>query len=146
MKARWFALFAMVGLLAIAVQPSMAAPAGPGSGTGTGICPNPNAPDADGDGIPNGLDPDYVRPRNGSGTQQGPNSGVGFLLKYRWGWMLGNPFTVGAIAVPMGYGPGDGTGNGGDGPGDGTGYGPGGFGDGTCDGTGSHGYMRGPRN
>ena len=30
---------------------------------------NDLAPDADGDGIPNGLDPDYVRPEDGSGQQ-----------------------------------------------------------------------------
>jgi len=29
---------------------------------------NDNAPDADGDGIPNGQDPDYVRPLNGKGS------------------------------------------------------------------------------
>jgi len=36
---------------------------------GDGI--NDNAPDADGDGIPNGMDPDYVRPMDGSGSQRG---------------------------------------------------------------------------
>jgi hypothetical protein len=61
--------------------------AGNGNGPGTGICPNPDcpnpdcpnpdcpdpdcpgncdAPDDDGDGIPNGQDPDYVPPRDGS--------------------------------------------------------------------------------
>lgn len=30
---------------------------------------NDNAPDADGDGIPNGLDDDYVRPYDGTGSQ-----------------------------------------------------------------------------
>lgn len=144
MKARWFALLAMVALLAIAAQPTMAAPTGPGYGGGTGICPNPNAPDADGDGIPNGQDPDYVRP-GGAVGQRGSNNPLSLLLQYKWRWMVGNPFTFGAIALPAGYGPGDGTGNGGDGPQDGTGYGPGPNGDGTCDGTGGHGYMRGPR-
>jgi len=36
-----------------------------GGGDCDGI--NENAPDADGDGIPNGQDPDYVRPQDGSG-------------------------------------------------------------------------------
>ncbi|MCF8383824.1 MAG: hypothetical protein K9G39_09610 [Chlorobium sp.] len=37
-----------------------------GGGDCDGI--NENAPDADGDGIPNGQDPDYVRPLDGSGN------------------------------------------------------------------------------
>ena len=32
---------------------------------------NDNAPDADGDGIPNGQDPDYVRPENAPGQMRG---------------------------------------------------------------------------
>jgi len=32
---------------------------------------NDNAPDADGDGIPNGQDPDYVRPGSGRGATRG---------------------------------------------------------------------------
>ena len=32
---------------------------------------NDLAPDHDGDGIPNGLDPDYVRPEDGTGTVSG---------------------------------------------------------------------------
>ena len=32
---------------------------------------NDNAPDADGDGIPNGQDPDYTRPQDGSGQRHG---------------------------------------------------------------------------
>ncbi len=47
-----------------------------GFGQGTGVCRfvdedgdgfNDLAPDDDGDGIPNGLDPDYVRPMDGEG-------------------------------------------------------------------------------
>jgi hypothetical protein len=44
---------------------------------GDGVCDNcpggtnPDAPDADGDGIPNGQDPDYVPPQDGSGQQRG---------------------------------------------------------------------------
>ncbi|MHB9031240.1 MAG: hypothetical protein ACYC9O_20930, partial [Candidatus Latescibacterota bacterium] len=30
-----------------------------------------NAPDHDGDGIPNGQDPDWTRPQDGSGSQNG---------------------------------------------------------------------------
>ena len=93
---------------------------------------NDLAPDADGDGIPNGLDPDYVPPADGSGAGFGPGEGDctrtgtenpdGFMyrLKAMWQSMSGSAY---------GYGPGDGTGNGGTGPGDGTGFGPG---DGTC--------------
>lgn len=93
---------------------------------------NDLAPDVDGDGIPNGLDPDYVPPADGSGAGFGPGEGdcdatgaqnpAGFLyrLKAMWQTMAGGA---------GGYGPGDGTGNGGTGPGDGTGFGPG---DGVC--------------
>jgi len=38
---------------------------------------NDNAPDADGDGIPNGQDPDYVKPQDGSGAGQGQGKGQG---------------------------------------------------------------------
>ncbi len=46
---------------------------------GIGDCDgiNENAPDADGDGIPNGQDPDYVRPLDGSGSGAGSVSGTG---------------------------------------------------------------------
>lgn len=75
--------------------------------------------DDDGDGIPNGLDPDYVRPKDGTGHQFGKLNGRGY-----------------------GYGPGYGWGNQGIGPRDGSGYGPG---TGTCDGTGPKGKGRGGR-
>ena len=75
--------------------------------------------DDDGDGIPNGQDPDYVKPMDGSGRQFGKMNG-GATMNGK-----GN-----------GYGPGNGTGNQGIGPRDGSGYGPG---TGTCDGTGPKG-------
>jgi hypothetical protein len=46
-----------------------------GAGDCDGI--NENAPDADGDGIPNGQDPDYVRPLDGSGRSSGVTSVTG---------------------------------------------------------------------
>lgn len=76
--------------------------------------------DDDGDGIPNGLDPDYVKPKDGTGHQFGKLNG-GAMMMNRKGY---------------GYGPGNGTGNHGIGPRDGTGFGPG---TGTCDGTGPKG-------
>jgi len=36
---------------------------------------NDNALDADGDGIPNGQDPDYVKPQDGSGAKKGSRAG-----------------------------------------------------------------------
>lgn len=46
---------------------------------GDGI--NDNAPDADGDGIPNGQDPDYIAPQDGTGYRNGattaPGTGTG---------------------------------------------------------------------
>ncbi len=90
---------------------------------GDGICDNFQTGygfDNDGDGIPNGQDPDYVKPMDGSGK------------KFMHGNMSKNNVGKGA------FGPGDGTGNSGIGPKDGTGYGSG-FGTGTCDGTGPKG-------
>ena len=43
---------------------------------------NDNAPDDDGDGIPNGQDPDYVKPNDGTATGKGNgkgNAGTGFV-------------------------------------------------------------------
>ena len=108
-----------------------------GSGNEHGVCQfidedgdgfNDLAPDDDGDGIPNGLDPDYVRPEEGTGNQ------------YRWGFLFdvfGHRF--GAMALPGNdgnnmFGPGDETGHG-MGPADGTGFGPG-TGGNPCDGAG----------
>jgi hypothetical protein len=82
---------------------------------GDGI--NDNAIDSDGDGIPNGQDPDYVKPKDGTGQKYQYGKGKGENKK-------GNM-----------WGPNDGTGNSGIGPKDGTGYGPGGS-TGNCDGNG----------
>ena len=84
---------------------------------GDGI--NDYAIDSDNDGVPNCLDPDFVRPMDGSGRKlmkgSAAKKGIG------------------------GYGPGNGTGNQGVGPKDGTGYGPG---TGVCDGTGPKGNAK----
>lgn len=87
---------------------------------GDGI--NDNAIDSDGDGIPNGQDPDFVKPQDGTGRKMmnGKNAKVG---------------------KGSGYGPGDGTGKSGIGPRDGTGYGPG-TKTGNCDGTGPKGNVK----
>lgn len=112
-----------------------------GPGQGNGVCQfidedgdgfNDLAPDADGDGIPNGLDEDFVKPEDGTGSM------------FRWGQgglqMLKN---FGESADQFmnltgnRYGLGDGTGSG-TGPADGTGFGPGtGSGSGDCTGDGS---------
>jgi hypothetical protein len=119
---------------------------------GDGI--NDNAIDSDGDGIPNGQDPDYVRPQNGTGQKianqfkckfayqnQGMISNL-FNYKFHHGYMNGNGQLTNKqtdiIKNKSGnaWGPGDGTGNNHIGPYDGTGYGSG---SGDCDGTGPHG-------
>jgi hypothetical protein len=69
--------------------------------------------DDDGDGIPNGQDPDYVKPADGSGHKFGKTNGGAMM-----------------------NGKGNGNGNRGIGPCDGTGSGSG---TGTCDGTGPKG-------
>lgn len=114
---------------------------GPGNGEGNGVCQfvdedgdgfNDLAPDADGDGIPNGLDPDYVKPEDGTGMMNRWAHQYGKLFRHYFGE---------EVVAGMGgnhYGPGDGTGTG-VGPGDGTGFGPGpgtGSGDSPGDGTG----------
>jgi hypothetical protein len=88
---------------------------------------NDLAPDADGDGIPNGLDPDYTPPLDGTGYRLGAGNGNGGCDED--GFMYREGFQWKHTKDTSGYGPGDGTGNGGTGPGDGTGFGPG---DGTC--------------
>uniref|UniRef100_A0A832I698 Uncharacterized protein n=1 Tax=Eiseniibacteriota bacterium TaxID=2212470 RepID=A0A832I698_UNCEI len=137
-------LLILAALTAAANTTALAGADGAGPGNpAAGTCINPLAPDDDGDGIPNGLDTDYVRPRDGTGRQLGRH--VASRVPLRWMWMRTGPF--GGLALPGltgGYrwGPGDGTGSG-VGPRDGSGYGPGPFGDGTgdCDGTGPHGRL-----
>ena len=112
-----------------------------GPGNGNGVCEfidedgdgfNDLAPDADGDGIPNGMDPDYVRPEDGSGNQYGWG---------RYAKMMSQLFGEGRMAQGEAeggnhFGPGEGTGLG-DGP-----FGPGG-GDGDGDGDGDRAQRRG---
>lgn len=139
MKTPMIFLFAtlLVGFLAFGAN---AQDFGPGSGDGNGVCRfidengdgfNDLAPDADGDGIPNGLDPDYVKPEDGTG------------LMHRWAHKYGELFRryfgedAMAAMNSYQYGPADGTGTG-VGPGDGSGFGPGtGAGDCPGDGDGS---------
>ena len=82
---------------------------------------NDLAPDADGDGIPNGVDPDYAPPMDGTGYRLNADTGCGddgFMYRENLRWKH--------RTVSAGFGPGDGTGYGrGNGPADGTGYGPG---------------------
>ena len=132
------------GLGALQVDPAVAQ-TGNGHGVGgfldeDGDGFNDLAPDADGDGIPNGLDPDYVRPEDGSGNAwkhgDGEAQGEGFWFKLRQQFKGagGNRGGDRSGGGGNGYGAGDGTGNGGVGPQDGTGNGPG---TGDCDGSGS---------
>ena len=105
---------------------------GPRNGEGNGVCQfidedgdgfNDLAPDADGDGIPNGLDPDYVKPEDGSGLMN--------RYAHQYGELFRRYFGEDVVAGEDGlhYGPGDGTGasgmmgDGGDGFGPGTGSG-----------------------
>lgn len=75
----WLLLIALTMTLAISVaqagdtDPQTPAPIqhGPRFVDENGDGFNDLAPDHDGDGIPNGQDPDYTRPQDGSGTQQG---------------------------------------------------------------------------
>ncbi len=113
----------------------------PGHGVGNGVCQfidedgdgfNDLAPDADGDGIPNGLDPDFVKPEDGDGLMN--------RYAHKYGELFRRYFGEDVVAGTGGlhYGPGDGTGMSGMmGTGDGTGFGPGiGSGDSPGDGTG----------
>ena len=123
-------LIAMISLLAASASAQDTDPVTDpthGSGNGHGICQfidengdgfNDLAPDADGDGIPNGLDPDYVRPQDGTGNQ------------YKWGFLFdvfGQGFGALTLQSNEGgniFGPVEGGGHG-IGPADGTGFGPG---------------------
>ncbi len=80
-----------------------------------------------------------VPPRDGTGQQLGRRMGVrSTLATVKLVWRYALPIQL----TGAGWGPGDGTGFGGDGPLDGTGYGPGGGeGIGLCDGTGPNGTI-----
>ncbi len=161
--ARWTLVSLMaVGLVALfAASPALAQGNGFGHGVGGFVDENGDgfndlAPDADGDGIPNGLDPDYQPPQDGTGAQFGHRAnGASMATDGYAAWfryllaprcvLAGDPFafgmTLNGAGRGHGWGPGDGTGFGGDGPHDGTGFGPGGT-------TGNHGGMNldGPEN
>ncbi len=117
---------------------------------GDGI--NDNAIDSDGDGIPNGQDPDYVKPQDGTGqkfmhkNQNKLLNSNKFMYKNQYKFSGSNQGTANQLKNKFGHtwGPGDGTGNGQIGPQDGTGYGSG-SGSGNCDGTGPNGKKRGGR-
>ena len=72
---------------------------------------NDLAPDADGDGIPNGLDPDYVRPEGGVGNQhQHSWSGTLFNRMFGLAQMYQNEQMHGPQSGPgvnSGFGPGE---------------------------------------
>jgi len=108
---------------------------------------NDNAPDHDGDGIPNGLDPDWVKSaQDGTGYQKGKlgeNKGEGMAQTktmtkaqkfYRLQAFNGSLFQHRMGSFGTGNGPGDGVCNGTGGNGSGTG---------VCDGTGPHGKQNG---
>ncbi len=86
---------------------------------------NDLAPDADGDGIPNGVDPDYAPPMDGTGNRLGADTGIsgedGFAYRhlYKWRHLLGDGQFGTGDGPGFGFGPGEGRG-GGFGPGDGT--------------------------
>lgn len=135
-------VIALLSLLGTAVFAQDADPVEPGQGHGNGVCQfidedgdgfNDLAPDADGDGIPNGLDPDYVRPEDGTGSQNRLQNQMGFLFD-----VFGRGFGGIALQRPVDgghmFGPGDGSGTS-FGPMDGTGFGPG-TGDNPGDGVG----------
>ncbi len=132
----------LTALLAVGAN---AQDSGPDSNNGNAVCRfidedgdgfNDLAPDADGDGIPNGLDPDYVKPRDGTGLMNRWAHKYSELFSKYFGQDVMSAMSgMGAY----GYGPGDGSGTG-TGPGDGFGFGPGtGAGDspGNGDGSGS---------
>lgn len=136
-------LTALLSLMASSVLAQDTDPVRPGGGgDGNGLCPyidedgdgfNDLAPDHDGDGIPNGLDPDYVRPEDGTGEQHKYKYQLGLLFD-----VFGRGFGAIALQNPESghmFGPGDGTGTS-FGPTDGTGFGPG-AGDNPGDGVGS---------
>lgn len=124
----------LIGLLAVSANAQDTF----GPGQGHGVCQfidedgdgfNDLAPDADGDGIPNGLDEDFVKPADGTGSMIRWGQG-GELMFKAFGDAAGQYMKMNGNR----YGLGDGTGTG-EGPADGTGFGPG-TGDCTGDGSG----------
>jgi hypothetical protein len=113
-----FHLFAAIAL-ALAIAATTAQAAGPNA---PGTCPNPSMADADGDGIPNGIDTDYVRPQDGTGSQYRRGAGpLGGQNGYAWQWREAfSGQNVRTMARACGFGPGTGTG--------------------VCDGTGPKGF------
>ncbi len=113
MKTRLFTMLAVLALTLVAAATTAQARSwDPGQGT----CPSPWMQDADGDGIPNGQDPDYVRPLDGTGNQYKRGArptAAGSTWSWQWQW---RDLFNGAF----GFGPGTGTGD--------------------CDGTGPHGF------
>ncbi|MBC8423085.1 hypothetical protein H8E07_03085 [bacterium] len=125
---RTFYLLAILAAMILIAAAANAQGFGPGEGQGEGVCNfidedgdgfNDLAPDADGDGIPNGLDPDYVRPGDGTGNQFGADHETGLFCRSFGEDAMGIMHRFG-----FSYGPGDGTGDGAC-PGDGSGFGPG---------------------
>jgi len=120
MKFRIFTLLAAIAL-ALTFSATAVQAAGPGDGT----CPNPYFNDSDGDGIPNGLDPDYTPPADGTGFQYQRRGGAGVVSQvqtrstYQWRemWTREN---LRLLIGTFGFGPGTGTG--------------------VCDGTGPKGF------
>lgn len=53
---------------------------------GDGICDLGKGRDADGDGIPNGQDPDWKRPQDGTGYKSGAGQGKGLGQGMGAGW------------------------------------------------------------
>ena len=145
MKNRTLYILAVTAALILIVASANAQGFGPGPGDG--VCNfvdedgdgfNDLAPDHDGDGIPNGLDPDWVRPEDGSG------------LQHRYGFedlaaLFAKSFGEAAAGYAYGYENGYAHGQDGAaqfGPGEAGGFGPGSdtsghVGDGTGEGTGS---------
>ncbi len=136
---------ALLALILFTAVGASAQDFGPGSGNGEcqfidedGDGFNDLAPDADGDGIPNGLDPDYVKPEDGSGAALGDGTGNQFKWAHAYGKLFRKMFGEDTALAGSGegqghYGPGDGSGEcigdgvggGAFGPGSGTGTGAG---------------------
>ena len=75
----WMVALALVSLLAVGVVALAGNGFGTTAGLGTPIATGPCACDLDddGDGVPNSVDPDWVRPLDGSGYGRGAGYGLG---------------------------------------------------------------------